>query len=56
MGKEVSLSSAHGIIVRVVLKIDGDVLTVCRREELEAATAEGREPLSVGFRMRDVLD
>jgi hypothetical protein len=43
-------------LVRCVVRLEKDVVVVCRPEEYESAQLEGREPLSVGFRVKDVLD
>jgi hypothetical protein len=43
-------------LVRRVVKLDKDIVVVCRTEEYEAAHLEGREPISVGFHIEDVLD
>jgi len=55
VGKEVTLSSLEGQIVRRVVEIRGDVVVVARDEELERAKKEGRTPLLVGFRAKDIL-
>lgn len=43
-------------LVRRVVRLKKDVVVVCRPEEYESAQLEGREPLSVGFRVKDVLN
>lgn len=55
VGQTVTLSSFNGPIVRLVLEVVSDVVVVCRSEELKRARREHRPPLTVGFRMRDVL-
>ncbi len=37
-------------IQRRLVRVDGDVLEVCRDEEWEAAEREGRSPITVGFK------
>lgn len=54
-GKEVTVLSAHGQVVRVVVDVLGDIITVCRREEFEQARAEGRKPISIGFKRSAIL-
>lgn len=54
-GKEVTVRSAHGEITRIVAKVIGDVVCICRREEFELAKSQGREPAAVGFKMTDVI-
>lgn len=51
----VRLLASGGEIDRVVVTDLGDVVTVCRVEELEAAKREGRKPLTVGFRKSSVV-
>lgn len=55
-GQEVTLIAFGGPIVRRVVEVLGDVVVVGRDEELERAAKEGRAPLLVGFRMKDVLE
>lgn len=54
-GQEVTLSSRFGLVRRLVLEDLGEVVVVCRREELEAAQREGREPACVGFKRTDIV-
>lgn len=54
-GKEVTLAALEGPIVRRVVEIRGEVVVVARDEELEKAKREGRPPLLVGFRTKDIL-
>jgi hypothetical protein len=42
-------------IERRVVGVKGDVVVVCRDEEYQKARKEGREPITVGFRIDDVL-
>jgi len=55
-GQEVTLSSHHGPIKRVVVRDLGEVLLVCRPDEFDSAQKERREPISVGFRKSAVID
>lgn len=54
-GQLITLRSADGEIQRVVVEDLGDVVTVCTPEELDAAKAQYRQPLRVGFKKKDVL-
>jgi hypothetical protein len=42
-------------LVRRIVGINNDVVSVCRPEEYERANKAGREPISVGFRIKDVI-
>jgi hypothetical protein len=42
-------------IVRRIVRVDKGIVVVCRTEEYEKAQKEGREPVVVGFRLRDVI-
>jgi len=53
-GIVVTLRSAIGLIERVVVEDLGEVITVCRPEELAAARREGRSPNTVGFKKADI--
>jgi hypothetical protein len=55
VGQLVTLDAFGGPIERVVVEILGDVVAVCRREELERAKRERRNPVTVGFRRRDII-
>lgn len=55
VGKEVGLNSSQGLIRRIVVAVVGEILLVTRPEELENARKEGRSPVSVGFRLRDLV-
>ena len=49
--KEVTVTVFGGQKVqRVVVKDLGETVLVCKREELEAAARENREPLAVGIK------
>jgi hypothetical protein len=45
----------RGEIERRVVGVSEKVVFVCRNEEYEEAMREGREPICVGFPMKDVL-
>lgn len=49
VGQLVTLDSAQGPIQRVVVQDFGDVILVCREEELRASEREQRAPAAVGF-------
>jgi hypothetical protein len=51
----VRLRSYLGLIDRVVVQDLGDILLVCRKQELEAARSEHRDPSAIGFRRDDVV-
>lgn len=42
-------------LLRRVIRVNKDILIVCSPEEYEAALLEKREPLCVGFHLRDVI-
>ena len=42
-------------LVRRVVGVKGEVVLICRDEEFLAAAKEGREPVSVGFKVKDVV-
>lgn len=42
-------------LVRTVIRLEKKSIVVCRPEEYEAALAEGREPVGVGFNIKDIL-
>jgi hypothetical protein len=43
------------VITRQLVRLDKETVVVCRSEEYEAAIRENREPVSVGFNIRDVV-
>lgn len=43
-------------LVRRVVEVKGDVVLICRDEEFQAAAKEGREPVSIGFKTKDVVE
>jgi hypothetical protein len=43
------------VITRQLVRLDKETVVVCRSEEYEAALREKREPVSVGFNIRDVV-
>jgi hypothetical protein len=51
----ITLNSATGYIVRVLVEDMGDVVTVCRPEEYEAARQAGRPPTTIGFKKTDIV-
>jgi hypothetical protein len=52
----VTLNSSQGEICRAVVEDLGEILVVCRVEELNAARREGRKPTVVGFKRTSVID
>ena len=54
-GEEINLLSATGVIRRVVVSWTDKHVTVCRRKEFEAAKAQKRDPVTVAFRISDVI-
>lgn len=42
-------------LLSYVIRFDKDIVVVCRPEEYKAAKAEGREPVGVGFPLKDVI-
>jgi hypothetical protein len=51
----VKLKSFRGVIERVVVEDQGNIISVCTAEDLAVAQAEGREPLVVGFKKSDLV-
>lgn len=56
VGEKVTLRSALGEITRVVTRVQDGIVSVCSDEEYRRAEKEHREPLSVGFRVSDIVD
>lgn len=54
-GQQVRLSSSQGEITRIVVEDLGEVITVCTKQEIEAAKEQYRQPLRIGFRKKDVI-
>lgn len=54
-GQEVTLRSAHGEIVRIIVRVMDDVVLVCRPEDDSRAKRDKREPSSVGFKVVDIV-
>jgi hypothetical protein len=42
-------------LVRTVVAVENEMVYVSRREEVERARAERREPVCIGFRLSDVV-
>lgn len=55
-GQRIHLNSATGPISRIVVKDLGNVVLVTRQEEFERAQAAAEEPISVGFKKRDIIE
>ncbi|GAI52997.1 unnamed protein product [marine sediment metagenome] len=43
-------------LIRRVVQLKKDIVEICSPEEYEAAHSEGREPVTVGFHITDVID
>lgn len=57
LGQMVKLRAYGGKdIIRRVIQQEKGIVVVCRQEEYENARLEGREPVTVGFHMKDVID
>lgn len=55
VGQMVKLRAYGGKeLVRYIISIDKDIVVVCRPEEYKLAQSEGREPIGVGFHLKDV--
>ena len=54
-GQAVTLLSCSGVIDRIVVEDLGAVILICRPEEYERASTEGRDPVSVGFKKTYVI-
>jgi len=50
------MDSAFGQITHTVVRIFGDVVAVCTESEYRRARKQCWEPLSVGFKLSDVLE
>lgn len=56
LGQMVKLRAYGGEeLVRVVVQLHNDTVVVCRPEEYENARLQGREPIGVGFHLKDVI-
>lgn len=56
VGQMVKLRAYGGKeLVRYVIRFDKDIVVVCRPDEYTAAQLEGREPIGVGFHLKDVV-
>ena len=42
-------------IVRRVVTVEPDAVAICREDEYQAATREGRDPVAVRFKLADVI-
>jgi hypothetical protein len=51
----VRLTSARGVIERVVVGDHGDIITVCTTEEWKQAKKENRAPFVAGFKKSDII-
>lgn len=51
----VTIESFYGRIERVVVEDLGNILRVCRIEELKSASLVGRLPATIGFNKVDVV-
>ncbi len=57
VGHEVSvIADKDEVLKRVLVSVENNVYFVCKAEEFEAATKEGREPVCIGFRREYVLE
>jgi hypothetical protein len=56
VNRVVVLNSAKGRIERVIVEDLGDVISVCRAEELQAARIQERAPAAIGFRKSDIVE
>jgi len=52
--KVVMLRSSRGEIRRIVVADFGEIVSVCREEELKQAAIEGRKPATAGFKKSDI--
>lgn len=43
-------------LIRKVIRFDKDIVVVCRPDEYTTAQLEGREPIGVGFHLKDVVE
>lgn len=56
-GTDVTLLSDRDVIIkRKLVSVENGVYFVCKPEEFELATREGREPICIGFRREYVID
>ena len=57
VGKNVKLMAYNGQeIIRRVVEVRRETIYVCEEKEYDRAHQEGREPISVGFNKRYVVD
>ena len=52
----VMLLSAHGIIKRFVVDDLGEIITICRLDERDAAAKDRRSPIVMGFKKSAVVE
>lgn len=43
------------VLERIVVADQGEVVIITKEEEYDAARREGREPLAVGFKKKDII-
>ena len=46
----------HIELERRIVQINKEIVCVCKPEEYEKANKEGREPVSVGFHLKDIIN
>lgn len=44
------------ILVRQVIQVKKDIVVICRPDEYNKSHIEGREPIGVGFQLKDVVE
>lgn len=54
-GQVVRVRSSQGVLTRVVVGDLGNVVNICRPEELKRAEVEHRDPAVVGFKKGDIV-
>lgn len=50
------MSDRHQVIKRALVSVENDVFFVCKPEEFDAATREGRQPICIGFNRKYIID
>jgi len=55
-GDQIRLRAFGGeVIERRVVAVEGDSVDICKDGEFEAAAREGRDPVTVAFKLTDVV-
>jgi len=56
-GMELTIVSDQDVIIkRKLVSVENGVFFVCKAEEFDAASREGRDPICIGFKSEYILD